>query len=194
MRYNKELETREEIQRRQRRSPGPPPTAAEHAHVPREAPFAEARHMPLMGPPPVPAHAANISPYQTASTARQPSAAPPLPTQKALTSSNPWLVGTRRPLPQVSTVEQLEALDDDQFMRLLDPLHPMHLYRSAHHANLVSRSQPLHPDSRADIAGGALKRKRSGESMDTAAILTQRPRFGGVVYHKILPAQPARPA
>jgi len=188
-RYKKELEIRAEDRRQQRNRQQTDPTAstAEHAHVTREASFAEAPYTPSYAPPPLRQHAATFSPYLTASTNRPLLRAPSLPTQEANMSRNVWNAGARRPLPHISTAQQLEDLDNDQFERLIYPLRSMHLSNSrARHEPFAHGGQPLFP---AHIATSALKRKRSSESLHLTPITPQPPRLA---YRGILPAQPAQ--
>lgn len=190
-RYKKELETRAENRRQQRNrhQTGPKAATTEHAPVIRGASFAEARHTPLNGPPHVRHHAANVSPYLTASTERPLSRAPPLLTPEANMSSNARNAGARRPLPHVSTTQQLEDLDNDQFERLIYPLRSMHLSNSRARPELFAPGgRPLYPDPGAQIVTGALKRKR----IDPAPITSITPQPPRLAYRGILPAQPAQ--
>jgi len=191
-RYKKELEIRAEDRRQQRNRQQTHPTAstAEHAHVTREASFAEAPYTPSYAPPPLRQHAATFSPYLTASTNRPLLRAPSLPTQEANMSPNVWNAGARRPLPHISTAQQLEDLDDDQFERLIYPLRSMHLSNSrARHEPFAPGGQPFYPDLGANDAAGALKRKRPSEFMDSAPILPQRSLLQEAAHREIPPTQ-----
>jgi len=191
-RYKKELEITAEDRRQQRNRQqiGPTASTAEHAHVIWEASFAEARHTPPNGPPPVRHHAAIVSPYQTASTNRPLLRAPPLLTPEANMSSNAWNAGARPPLPHISTAQQLEDLDNDQFERLIYPLRSMHLSNSrTRYESLASGRQPLYPNLGANDAAGALKRKRPSEFMDSAPISPQRSLLQEAAHREVLPTQ-----